>query len=112
MAININPKLLKNHLSIDINMKNSVTRSYFANQGAIGSAVFFDPTKSVYDQTKPQYGGYWEWELNGLPNTLASKNPVSLLQQNRNVGNTYRSIGNVQFEYKFLIIYRNVSIID
>jgi len=101
MAININPKLMKNHLSIDINMKNSITRSYFANQGAIGSAVFFDPTQPVYNTAKPQYGGYWEWELNGLPNTLASKNPVSLLQQNRNIGNTYRSIGNVQFEYKF-----------
>ena len=101
MAINLNPKLMKNHLSIDINMKNSVTRSYFANTGAIGSAVFFDPTKPVYDQTKPQYGGYWEWELNGTPNTLAPKNPVSLLEQNRNIGNTYRSIGNIQFDYKF-----------
>ena len=101
MAININPKLMKNHLSIDFNMKNSVTRSRFANQGAIGAAVFFDPTKPVYDPTKTQYGGYWEWELNGLPNTLASKNPVSLLEQTRNVGTTYRSIGNIQFEYKF-----------
>jgi iron complex outermembrane receptor protein len=101
MAINLNPKLMKNHLSIDINMKNSVSRSFFANQGAIGSSVFFDPTKPVYDQTKPQYGGYWEWELNGTPNTLAPKNPVSLLEQNRNIGNTIRSIGNIQFDYKF-----------
>ncbi len=101
MAININPKLMKNHLSIDINMKNSVTRSRFANQGAIGAAVFFDPTQPVYNTNKPQYGGYWEWELNGLPNTLASKNPVSILEQNRSVGNVYRSIGNIQFDYKF-----------
>jgi TonB-dependent starch-binding outer membrane protein SusC len=101
MAINLNPKLMKNHLSIDFNMKNSVTRSRFANQGAIGAAVFFDPTKPVYDLSKPQYGGYWEWELNGLPNTLASKNPVSMLEQTRNVGTTYRSIGNIQFDYKF-----------
>ena len=101
MTINLNPKLMKNHLSIDINMKNSVTRSRFANQGAIGAAVFFDPTKPVYDPSKPQYGGYWEWELNGLPNTLASKNPVSILEQTRNVGTAYRSIGNIQFEYKF-----------
>ncbi|HET6765935.1 MAG TPA: SusC/RagA family TonB-linked outer membrane protein, partial [Chitinophagaceae bacterium] len=101
MAISINPKLLKNHLSIDFNMKNSVTRSRFANQGAIGAAVFFDPTKQVYDNTKPQYGGYWEWELNGLPNTLASKNPVSMLEQTRNVGTAYRSLANIQFDYKF-----------
>jgi len=101
MTINLNPKLMKNHLSIDFNMKNSVTRSRFANQGAIGAAVFFDPTKPVYDLSKPQYGGYWEWELNGLPNTLASKNPVSILEQTRNVGTAYRSIGNIQFDYKF-----------
>jgi TonB-dependent starch-binding outer membrane protein SusC len=101
LVFNINPRMLKNHLSIDINMKNSVTRSRFANQGAIGAAVFFDPTKPMYDLSKPQYGGYWEWELNGLPNTLAPKNPLSLIEQNRNVGNTYRSIGNVQFDYKF-----------
>ena len=101
MAINLNPKLMKNHLAIDINMKNSVTRSRFANQGAIGAAVFFDPTQQVFDTGKPQYGGYWEWELNGLPNTLAPKNPVSILEQNRSVGNVYRSIGNIQFDYKF-----------
>ena len=101
MAINVNPKLMKNHLSIDINMKNSASKSHFANQGAIGSAVFFDPTKPVYDQTKPQYGGYWEWELNGAPNTLAPKNPVGLLESSSNIGTTYRSIGNIQFDYKF-----------
>jgi TonB-dependent starch-binding outer membrane protein SusC len=101
MTININPKLMKNHLSIDINMKNSVSRSQFANQGAIGSSVFFDPTQPIYNTSKPQYGGYWEWELNGLPNTLAPKNPLSLLNQTRNIGNVYRSIGNIQFDYKF-----------
>ena len=102
MAININPKLLKNHLSIDINMKNSASKSRFANQGAIGAAVFFDPTKPVYDQTKPQFGGYWEWQdQNGAPNTLATKNPVSMLEQTINKGTTYRSIGNIQFDYKF-----------
>jgi len=101
MTINLNPKLMKNHLSIDFNMKNSVTRSRFANQGAIGSAVFFDPTQQIYNTSKPQYGGYWEWEMNGLPNTLAPKNPLSLLEQSTNIGNTYRSIGNIQFEYKF-----------
>ncbi|HKC36527.1 MAG TPA: SusC/RagA family TonB-linked outer membrane protein, partial [Chitinophagaceae bacterium] len=102
MAINLNPKLMKNHLSIDINMKNSVSRSLFADQGAIGAAVFFDPTKPVYNTSRPDFGGYWEWEdQNGAPNFLASKNPVSLLEQSRNIGTTYRSIGNIQFDYKF-----------
>ncbi len=101
LVFNLNPKFFKNHLSVDINMKNSATRSRFANQGAIGSAVFFDPTQQIYDRSKPQYGGYWEWELNNLPNTLAPKNPLSLLNQTRNVGNVYRSIANIQFDYKF-----------
>jgi TonB-linked SusC/RagA family outer membrane protein len=102
MTVNINPKLLKNHLSIDINMKNSVSRSRFANQGAIGSAVFFDPTQPIFNTSRPDLGGYWEWlDQNGAPNTLATKNPISLLEQTRNVGTTYRSIGNIQFDYKF-----------
>jgi len=106
MAININPKFLKDHLSVNVNMKNSVTRSRFANQGAIGSAVFFDPTQPIYNPGRPQYGGYWEWEQPPVPNTppapntLAPKNPLSLLNQTRNVGTSYRSIGNIQFEYK------------
>ncbi|NJO25459.1 MAG: SusC/RagA family protein, partial [Bacteroidia bacterium] len=40
-------------------------------------------------------------KLNGLPNTLAPKNPLSLLKQTKNTGNTNRSIGNIQFDYKF-----------
>lgn len=100
-AINFNPKFLKNHLSVDLNIKGTITKSHFANQGAIGAAVFFDPTQEVYDESKPQYGGYWEWELNGLPNTLASRNPLSLLEQRENIGNSNRSIGNLQLDYKF-----------
>ena len=101
LAFNLNPKYLKNHLSVDFNLKASVTKSKFANQGAIGAAVFFDPTQPVYDRENSDYGGFWEWELNGLPNTLASKNPVGLLWGQDNIGNTNRSLGNLQVDYKF-----------
>lgn len=100
-TLNVNPKYLNNHLSIDFNLKASVTKSKFANQGAIGSAVFFDPTQPVYTPNNTKYGGYFEWELNGSPNTLAPKNPVGLLNASENIGNTNRSIGNFQIDYKF-----------
>lgn len=100
-AINFNPRYLKNHLSVDLNIKGTITKSHFANQGAIGAAVFFDPTQPVYDLSKPEYGGFWEWELNGAPNTLASRNPLSLLEQREAIGNSNRSIGNLQLDYKF-----------
>lgn len=101
VALNFNPKYLKNHLSIDLNIRGSVTKSRFADQGAIGAAVFFDPTQPVYDLENSDYGGYWEWELNGLPNTLAPKNPLGLLETRKNIGNANRSIGNLQVDYKF-----------
>lgn len=51
-AITLNPKLFKDHLKIDINLKGSINNSRFADEGAIGSAVRFDPTKPVTTSSK------------------------------------------------------------
>ncbi len=99
-TLNLSPRFFTNHLKVDINLKGSITKSHFANRGAIGAAVFFDPTQPIYDYSKPQYGGYWEWELNGLPNTLAPKNPLSLLYQREDIGNVNGTLANIQFDYK------------
>lgn len=102
-AINLNPKFLDNHLSIDMNVKASQNKSRFANEGAIGAAVAFDPTQPVYEKTYTTLGGYWEWldPATGEPNTLATKNPLSMLEQRRDNSEAFRSIGNIQFDYKF-----------
>ena len=102
LGINLSPKFFTDHLKIDINLKGSTSASRFANEGAIGSAVAFDPTQPVYSKSN-RFGGYNEWldpNSNGL-RALASRNPVGLLEQRDDRSNVERSIGNVVFDYKF-----------
>ncbi|MGG9970679.1 SusC/RagA family TonB-linked outer membrane protein [Ferruginibacter sp. SUN002] len=102
-SFNINPKFFNNHLSVDLNFKGSLSHSSYANEGAIGSAVYFDPTQPVYSGNA-RYGGYWQW-LDGASEKglrdLATRNPVGILNQNSNIGTSRRSIGNIQVDYKF-----------
>jgi TonB-dependent starch-binding outer membrane protein SusC len=102
VAITLNPKFLKDHLKVDINLKGSINNSRFADEGAIGNAVRFDPTKPVTSSSK-RYGGYFEWldasSVTGL-RKLSPLNPVGLLLQRTDKSQVQRSIGNIQFDYK------------
>ncbi len=101
MALNLSPKAFDDHLSFDINGKFSYTRNNFADQGAIGAAVAFDPTQPVNSGSEA-FGGYYEWlNASGNPNPLASRNPLGLLFQREDVSNVYRFIGNAAVDYKF-----------
>ena len=99
----ISPKFFNNHLKVDFNIKGAVTENMFANTGAIGAAVAFDPTKPVLSGNN-RFGGYREWldpnSTFGLK-SLAPFNPVGLLNQTEDRSHVERSIGNVQFDYKF-----------
>ena len=100
-AIVVNPVLFDKHLKIDINLKGSIQKYRFANQGAIGTAVSFDPTQPVFSGSK-RFGGYFEWlNANGTPNTNAPRNPLNLLYDRNDNSDSKRSIGNIQFDYKF-----------
>lgn len=102
-GINLSPSLLNNHIKIDINLKGSIADSRFANQDAIGAAVFFDPTKPVYSGNN-RYNGFWEWTdpgaVTGL-RSLAPRNPVGLLLSKVDKGRVKRSVGNALIDYKF-----------
>ena len=106
-SMNLSPKFLDDHLSIDFNVKGTINKTRFAESGAVGAAAFFDPTKPVYNDTG-RYNGYWTWETLAesdgtttyYPNTLASVNPLAMLEQYRNRGTTNRSLGNLQVDYK------------
>ena len=102
VAIALSPRFLKGALKVDVNLKGSNSKSRFANEGAIGSAVTFDPTKPVYSGSN-RFGGYWEWldpanTATGLL-SLAPTNPLGLLEQIENRSNVNRSIGNIQLDY-------------
>lgn len=101
-SLNLSPRFLDDHLRVDINLKGALTKNKFADQGAIGSAVIFDPTQSIYADSK-RFGGYFEWlnpSTGFLPNSNSARNPVGLLNQRDDKSTVTRSIGNVQFDYK------------
>lgn len=98
-ALNLSPKFFDNHLSVEVAVKASRTTNRFADQGAIGSAVSFDPTQPVYSNNK--YGGYYEWlQPDGKPIDLSTRNPLALLNLRDNRSTVNRLIGNVQLDYK------------
>ncbi len=102
-AFNINHDFFNHSLKVDVNLKGTYSKSRFADQGAIGSAVSFDPTQPVYSGNS-NYGGYYEWLTTTapiVPNTLAPRNPLGLLEEKQDVSNVKRSIGNIQFNYIF-----------
>ena len=106
-SFNLSPKFFDDHLSVDVNVKGTINKTRFAESGAVSAAAFFDPTKPVYNDSG-RYNGYWTWETrvedNGgtsyYPNTLASINPLAMLEQYNNHGTTRRSLGNLQLDYK------------
>jgi iron complex outermembrane receptor protein len=101
-SLGFSPLLLDDKLKIDVNLKATNSKSFFANQGAIGSAVTFDPTKPVRGALS-EFDGYFEWldPATGRPNNLAPRNPVALLENRDDNSNANRFIGNVQLDYRF-----------
>jgi TonB-linked SusC/RagA family outer membrane protein len=100
-SIHLTPHFLDNHLQIELNLLGGTTQSRFANQGAIGSAISFDPTQSVFSTNKNRFGGYFEWtDANGQPNSLATRNPVALLEQYNSTGYAQNSVGNIKIDYE------------
>ena len=98
-AINLSPKFLDDHLAVNVNFKYSHTQNRFADEGAIGSAVSMDPTQFVRNNNS-KTGGYFEWMDGLIPKSLATRNPLSLLNLRDNTSRVNRIIGNVQLDYK------------
>jgi iron complex outermembrane receptor protein len=98
-SLNLTPSFFKNSLKLTVNVNATHSENRFANTGAIGDAIRFDPTQPVYSGNK-NYDGYYTWlQSNGHPVTLATSNPVADLNDTRNISGVNRGIGNVQLEY-------------
>ncbi|MFZ2907443.1 MAG: TonB-dependent receptor [Cyclobacteriaceae bacterium] len=113
--LNVSPTFLNENLKVNASLKGSFSKHNFGDEGAIGSAIGFDPTQSIRNGNT-RYDGYYTWtqlpnivlgdgsqgmNINGSPNTLATRNPVALLNQTNNQSDVKRFIGNIQFDYKF-----------
>jgi iron complex outermembrane receptor protein len=112
MAVGLNPSFLDNKLKVSFNVKGSYTKQNFGDQGAVGSAVFYDPTQPVRNNNT-KFGGFFTWanlsdvlpdgsmDPNGSPNPIGVSNPVAMLFQTDNKSNVKRVLGNVQADYIF-----------
>ncbi|KXX71878.1 TonB-dependent receptor [Flammeovirga sp. SJP92] len=104
LNLNVSPKFLDDHLSVNASIKGMFVNNKFGNTGAIGSAVAYDPTQPIYDSRYPQYGGYHTWTNSDDPmsgrSVNAPSNPMAMINQNSNTSNVNRSIGNAQIDYK------------
>ncbi len=102
MSLNLNPELLDKHLKIELNATGNYTENQFANRGAIGSAIIFDPTQPVYDSSSP-FDGYFTWidPNTNLQYNLAPINPVALINLTDDHSYVKRFIANSKIDYKF-----------
>lgn len=99
-SVNVAPSFLDNHLNVILNAKGMIANNRFADTGAIGAAMVFDPTQPVMDGNT-KYGGYYAWENAGEFISIATKNPVAMLKQKEETANSKNLVGNAQFDYKF-----------
>jgi TonB-dependent starch-binding outer membrane protein SusC len=99
-SVNLTPTLLDDHLKIELNARGMYTENTFANRGAIGSAVGFDPTQWDRD-TSSIFKNYFAWTgTNGYQLNLAGTNPVALLNLVDDTAEVRRFVGNAKFDYK------------
>ena len=96
----LTPGFFDNTLQVNVFLKAANTRNNFANRGAIGNAVSFDPTQSIYDPGN-EYGGYTTWTIaNGNPQLVAPTNPVALLDLTNDHSTVNRYITNAALDYR------------
>ncbi len=99
LSLNLSPSFFDKHLTVNLNGKGTYSKNWYANQDAIGAANHYDPTKPVRDVNG--LNGFTTWyDTSGNINTMATMNPVGLLEAKNDVADAYRFIGNAQFDYK------------
>ncbi|MCR5077760.1 MAG: TonB-dependent receptor [Prevotella sp.] len=109
-AVNLNPSFFDDHLKIALNAKGMWTKNRYADGAAIGAARYFDPTQPVTANGYDNFGGYYQWTTNGTslndsawPLTyysLATKNPVSVLNLKNDRAVSRDFLGSVDVDYK------------
>ena len=107
----LNPSLLGDHLTLNVNGKYAYSKANPGGQGAIDAAFSMDPTRPVKsdDERFKNWGGYWQyvqptsvydptfpWELNGE----GTKNPVELVEHNPYDKSSHILLGNFEADYK------------
>ena len=107
----LNPTLLDEHLTLNINGKYAYSKTSEGGQSAIGYATSMDPTRPVWsdDPMFKNWGGYWQWAIgttNYDPtypydrNSNAPANPRELVDHYNNDKHAHVLLGNFEADYK------------
>jgi iron complex outermembrane receptor protein len=101
-SINLSPTFFDKHLSVFMNGKYTFAQNWYADQGAIGGALRYDPTQPIYaTDAEGGLNGYRIWRgSDGNPNGMATLNPVAQLNDKTDIAKANRFIGNIQLDYK------------
>ncbi|MDE6287195.1 MAG: SusC/RagA family TonB-linked outer membrane protein, partial [Muribaculaceae bacterium] len=104
VGFNLTPKFFDNHLSVIAQASGTYGKTGNADQGAIGAAIAFDPTKPVYSNVAlgngmMLYNGYYNFCPGGLNDRNSAINPVQLLNDVASQNQTWSSNGNLQLDY-------------
>lgn len=111
-SVNLNPSFLQDHLKFNINGKVMLANTRYADTGAIGAAVRFDPTQTVRsnDSKFDNFDNYFQWVKDGKElsdptwpynfERNAVKNPVALLNLRDDHARSQSYIGNIEVDYK------------
>ena len=105
VGFNLTPKFLQDHLSVALNAQGSWVRTNNA-AGVMGGAIGMAPVYPVManyttlNSDVNPYNGFFNLFLgDGMPQENASENPVQLLKNQRTVGKTLNSTGNIAIDY-------------
>ena len=125
-ALNLNPSFFNDHLTLNLNAKGMYAKTQYADGGAVGAAVYFDPTQdpnnftSEYhkellgndlQKTLSNFGGYFQWPTvanydgdTAWPytynSTSNSPNPVALLNGRDEYAKSRSFVGSADIDYK------------
>ena len=125
-SLNLNPSFFNDHLTMNLNAKGMYAETQYADGGAVGAAVYYDPTQdphaftseyhkqmlgSDYDKTLSNFGGYFQWPAvanydgdtswpYGYNSTANIANPLSLLYGRDQHARSRSFIGSADIDYK------------
>ncbi len=99
-SVNLTPGFIDNTLQLNFHFKSMFTENHFADRGAIGNSLNFDPTQSIFSGDSV-YGGFTTWTIaNGNPNTLGPTNPIALLTLRDDESEEKRYLTNFSADYR------------
>ena len=110
-AVNLSPSFLDKHLTFNLNAKGMYIHNRYADGGAVGAALAFDPTREVKPENGlKEFGGFYQTPMGAtdlgdpnwtaLSNTNTPQNPVALLENKNDRANSGAFVGNIEVDYK------------